>query len=807
MRKLTAMAAGVLTALAMQAEAPAGYYDSCEGRTGNALLKALCTKVGPHHNVGYDGLWEVYKTSDVRADGTLWDIYSTKAWPRNFTKCGNYKLVGDCVNKEHSFPKSWWGGGKQVQYSDAYHLYPTDGRVNGQRSNFPYGECAGGSSVASNGSVKALGRLGTSTFPGYSGKVFEPDDQYKGDLARTYFYMAAAYNDKIGGWSSDMLAGNSYPVFSTWAVNLLLKWSRQDPVSQKELDRNDAVSAHQNNRNPFIDHPELAEYIWGNKVGIAWYADAQAEPQINMPADGSTVDLGLSAVNVERRTQVTVKGAALEEDVRVSLGGSGFSVKPAVLSAAAVNGDGGILTVSYISSTAGASTGTLRLTSGDASCTVTLVAQAMDGLPLGEPYDITDESFAVDWTCLDEPSATYTLDVRLGAESVEGYPRQVRAGDETATVSGLQPETTYTVTLRSAGLTSATRTVTTAAPIPSVELLFDGELEFTAVAGEPSETAEILILTDNIPGEVTVSVAAPFQVSTDKATWSTSTVLQPGEERFYMRLLAPADGEYSTAVTVTAAGFHYDDVEASGTVSDAAGEFYEDFEPICKGDSYTMKTYEGSACTWTTNAIFNNTTDQGHPHGGAQAARFGKSGERYLTMLESKPDGIGTVSFWARLWGKESGDARFDVMISADGGQTWETAGTVTVPSLLNAAGSENEYAEFLLPVNRSGSLRLKLSQTAGGRALVDDLRMTGYRNVGGVEAANMAEYHSWDAFCRGGLLVLESADGGNDNASVYAMDGTERFSGLIGAGRELNVAPGLYVVTVRDFSRTVLVK
>ena len=145
--------------------------------------------------------------------------------------------------------------------TDAFHVYPTDGKVNGQRSNYPYGECANGSYVASSGNIKALGRLGKSTFPGYSGTVFEPDDQYKGDFARTYFYMAAAYNSRISSWDSPQLAGNSYPCFSSWSVDMLMKWHRQDPVSQKEIDRNNAVEAYQHNRNPFIDHPELAEYI------------------------------------------------------------------------------------------------------------------------------------------------------------------------------------------------------------------------------------------------------------------------------------------------------------------------------------------------------------------------------------------------------------------------------------------------------------------------------------------------------------------------------------------------------------------
>ena len=234
----------------MSAAEPADYYKSCEGKTGEALLTALRAVVGPHKNVGYDGLWAVYNKSDVDGNGKYIDIYSTKRWTPGKEKCGNYKYVGDCVNREHSFPKSWFDD-KSPMVSDAFHIYPTDGKVNGQRSNFPYGECANGTTLPSSNGVQALGKFGTSTFPGYSGKVFEPVDEYKGDLARTYFYMAAAYNDKISTWSSDMLAGNAYPAYKTWALNLLLKWHRQDAVSEKETDRNDAVYGFQNNRNPW----------------------------------------------------------------------------------------------------------------------------------------------------------------------------------------------------------------------------------------------------------------------------------------------------------------------------------------------------------------------------------------------------------------------------------------------------------------------------------------------------------------------------------------------------------------------------
>ena len=258
---MAAMISG--SAMSAAAAEPAGYYSSCEGKAGKALLQQLESVVGPHTTVSYKGLLDLYKSSDARPDGTVWDMYSTQRFSFGNT-CGNYKKVGDCYNREHSFPKSWFNDASPM-YSEAFHIYPTDGKVNGQRSNYPYGECASGTTLPGSGSVKALGKLGRCTFPGYSGTVFEPDDEYKGDFARSYFYMCAAYNSRFGTWKSDMLAGNSYPGFTSWAINLLLKWHRQDPVSQKELDRQEAVYARQRNRNPFIDHPDLAEHIWGDR--------------------------------------------------------------------------------------------------------------------------------------------------------------------------------------------------------------------------------------------------------------------------------------------------------------------------------------------------------------------------------------------------------------------------------------------------------------------------------------------------------------------------------------------------------------
>lgn len=294
------------------AEIPNGYYDDCDNKVGGkTLLQALYKTINKHTNVGYDGLWNVYKTSDVDESGKIWDMYSTKRWTFGDKQCGNYKVVGDCYNREHSMPKSWFNNASPM-VSDAFHIYPTDGKVNGQRSNYPYGECANGTTLPSNGNVKALGKLGTSTFPGYSGKVFEPVDEYKGDFARTYFYMATCYNDKISGWNSDMLANNNYPCYTTWAINLLLKWHRQDPVSEKELKRNDAVYAYQGNRNPFIDHPELVEYVWGNKTTEHWQQNPEEETvitEVNSQPVQIHVDNGsVEVISGDKSVRLTIAG-------------------------------------------------------------------------------------------------------------------------------------------------------------------------------------------------------------------------------------------------------------------------------------------------------------------------------------------------------------------------------------------------------------------------------------------------------------------------------------------------------------------
>ena len=251
------------------ANIPLNYYSAQTG-TGSTLLSSLSTKISGHTVTSYAGLWAAYTNTDTYYDGKLWDIYSTAVtgnaasyvYTLSVNQCGTYAVEGDCYNREHSFPQSWFADASPM-VSDMHHIFPTDGKVNGMRNNYPYGEVNSPTYTSQIG-----GKLGPSVTAGYSGIVFEPVDEYKGDVARAQFYMATRYNTAIASWvangnSNEILAGNAYPVFDAWFLNLLIKWHNQDPPSVKEINRNNAIYGYQGNRNPYIDSPQFVNKIWG----------------------------------------------------------------------------------------------------------------------------------------------------------------------------------------------------------------------------------------------------------------------------------------------------------------------------------------------------------------------------------------------------------------------------------------------------------------------------------------------------------------------------------------------------------------
>lgn len=243
-----------MTHLGLWAQIPNGYYNNATGKTGDELKAALHDIIKGHHVVSYSRLLNAFAYTDCKPNGTIWDIYSNIEYSPSTGLCGDYEQEGDCWNREHTWPQSWFNESTTPR-SDLFHVYPTDGYVNGQRSNYPYGEVNHPIYTSGNGS-----KLGPCVTSGYSGRVFEPIDEYKGDIARSYFYMSVRYSGEDDDWGSSNMTNKSEIL--PWAMTMLLRWSDEDPVSDKEIARNNAVYGFQNNRNPFIDHPEYARMIW-----------------------------------------------------------------------------------------------------------------------------------------------------------------------------------------------------------------------------------------------------------------------------------------------------------------------------------------------------------------------------------------------------------------------------------------------------------------------------------------------------------------------------------------------------------------
>ena len=259
-------------------------YENLDGMTSFALRKALCEDISQHTMLSYNQIRGDKAKVDVRADGKIWDIYSGYDFYLS-DYCSNIDIVeGECYNREHVLPKSWWGGStSEPMYTDLHHVYSVDAMANDKRSAWIYDE------VKSTSWSNNLGsKLGTSA--NWSGETaFEPVDEYKGDVARVYFYMLTCYMDKDftqGGKGYRYFSySNGVCDFQSKSLALMLKWHRQDPVSDKEITRNAKVFDLQGNENPFVVEPNLVEYIWGTMKGKPYDCDGEV-----LPPDPGTVD-------------------------------------------------------------------------------------------------------------------------------------------------------------------------------------------------------------------------------------------------------------------------------------------------------------------------------------------------------------------------------------------------------------------------------------------------------------------------------------------------------------------------------------
>lgn len=271
----------------------ASYYAAANGKKGAALKTALAGIIyRSSAAISYDGLLDAYKKTDVRDDGKLWDMYSNVTnYSLGSGYSPSYSQEGDGYNREHTIPQSIFNK-QSPMVSDIYHVYPTDAKINGVRSNYCHGE-VGTVKTASKNNFSLLGaptnelrNAGCS-----EGYVFEPNDLYKGDFARTYFYFVTCYESLLNSFDSwGMFSKDTYPSLKKWAQTMLLKWSEEDLVSKKETDRIEAAYNLQHNRNPFIDFPGLEQYIWGDYQEVAFSPADYVNPYDTERPGGDTGD-------------------------------------------------------------------------------------------------------------------------------------------------------------------------------------------------------------------------------------------------------------------------------------------------------------------------------------------------------------------------------------------------------------------------------------------------------------------------------------------------------------------------------------
>lgn len=270
MKKRVFLMVFVFVALLGMAQPPANYYDSADGLTGENLRLALHEIIKGHNSIEYNDIWGAFWDTDNKGNDIVWDMYSdvpdgepSYVYSLGTDQCGNYSGEGCCYNREHSWPQSWFNKNNKIPRTDLHHIFATDGQVNHDRDNYPFGEVNSASSIFSNGS-----KLGSCKTPGYTGTVFEPIDEYKGDFARAIMYMSVRYYQEDSNWNSSPMTEKSD--IKPWAIAMLLRWNESDPVSQKEIARNNVIyDDYQRNRNPFVDCPEYARMIWDpNWTGV-----------------------------------------------------------------------------------------------------------------------------------------------------------------------------------------------------------------------------------------------------------------------------------------------------------------------------------------------------------------------------------------------------------------------------------------------------------------------------------------------------------------------------------------------------------
>ncbi|MCM1370057.1 MAG: endonuclease [Candidatus Amulumruptor caecigallinarius] len=483
MKKLSILAS-LLAAIVITASADyrEGYYNAMDGKRKEELKAAAKQCVKNHTTLGYYDLPNYWRYSDVypelvNGETRWWEMYSNAVYLIRNGQSGTQSFSANHMQREHAVPKSWWKKNGNVEYTPAYsdmwNLYPSDAAANQAKLNYAFGETR--STTFDNGVTKigppkqGLG--------GGSSEVFEPADEYKGDFARALFYMATVYDD-INWVYNWMFVKDTYPTLVPWACNMLLQWSRMDPVSQKEIDRNNAVEQYQGNRNPFVDFPNLAEYIWGTRMQEQFLISEQenldptppitGDPEITQPVSGEALDFGQTAVGHLKNRTLRIVGKNLTTPLSLRVVGADrncFTPSVTSIPAATINTNGGyLLDVAYLPGSIGSHRATLTLYDGgiDGSIAVTLKGEALEmpqmyALHALEPVMISDTEYEARWEA-PQGIADYYVVTRVRYREGNSEAESYETGETTYTFSDRDPNVaeSYTVTYNRLGIESPT---------------------------------------------------------------------------------------------------------------------------------------------------------------------------------------------------------------------------------------------------------------------------------------------------------------------------------------------------------------
>lgn len=263
----TALIGVTTSANAIDRKTLAQYASSLNGLKKEQLKAALHKLMDKKNVLPYGGggkgtWWGFWYTDRNPQTNECYNRYSDTKFFFESTNTG--RAIGG-MNIEHSFPKSWWGGHKNDAWCDLYNLYPSDSKANSSKSNFVMGVVVNVKEEAGAGYDK----VGTGSADGKLVNMWEPGDRFKGEFSRSYMYMATTYqNLSFTSEGAKQLQTGAYPTLKKWSSDLFRQWSKNDRVDEMEIKRNEAVYKIQNNRNLFIDYPNLAEYVWGDSMDV-----------------------------------------------------------------------------------------------------------------------------------------------------------------------------------------------------------------------------------------------------------------------------------------------------------------------------------------------------------------------------------------------------------------------------------------------------------------------------------------------------------------------------------------------------------